>query len=126
IIKSYPFIYWISDQFREKFKSKALDNVLYIRQGGATGNNFRTIRLWWEINFKDVSLKLGDNKKWVFYQKGGPFLKWYGNNWCLIGYNDPIEYKYLSTHGNRLPSENFYFQEGISYCSSGSKGVSFR
>lgn len=126
IIKSFPFIYWISDEFREKFKSKALDDVIFIRQGGATGDNLRTLRLWWEIDFESLSLKLGDEKKWVIYQKGGPFLKWYGNNWCVIGYNDPSEYEYLSTHGNCLPSKDFYFKEGVSYCSSGSKGVSYR
>lgn len=126
IIKSFPFIYWISDEFREKFKSKALDDVIFIRQGGATGDNLRTLRLWWEVDFESVSLEIGDEKKWVIYQKGGPFLKWYGNNWCVIGYNDPKEYDYLSTHGNCLPSRDFYFQEGVTYCSSGSKGVSFR
>lgn len=125
-IKSYPFIYWISDEFREKFKSKALDDVIFIRQGGATGDNLRTLRLWWEVDIESLSLELGDEKKWVIYQKGGPFLKWYGNNWCVIGYNDPSEYEYLSTHGNCLPSKDFYFQEGVSYCSSGSKGVSYR
>jgi len=126
IIKSYPFIYWISDEFREKFKSKSIDDVLFVRQGGATGNNFRTLRLWWEVLEEDLSKELDDGKKWVIYQKGGPFLKWYGNNWCILGYNDPDEYEYLSTHGNRLPSEDFYLKEGVSYCSSGSKGTSFR
>ncbi len=126
IIKSYPFIYWISDEFREKFKSKSIDDVLFVRQGGATGNNFRTLRLWWEVLEEDLSKVIDDEKKWVIYQKGGPFLKWYGNNWCILGYNDPDEYEYLSTHGNRLPSEDFYLKEGVSYCSSGSKGTSFR
>lgn len=126
IIKSYPFIYWISDEFREKFKSKAVDDVLNVRQGGATGNNFRTLRFWWEVNNEDLSVDINDENKWVIYQKGGPFLKWYGNNWTVIGYNDKEEYDYLSTHGNRLPSEDFYFKEGVTYCSSGSKGTSFR
>jgi hypothetical protein len=126
IIKSYPFIYWISDEFREKFKSKSIDDVLFVRQGGATGNNFRTLRLWWEVLEEDLSKEIDDEKKWVIYQKGGPFLKWYGNNWCILGYNAPDEYEYLSTHGNRLPSEDFYLKEGVSYCSSGSKGTSFR
>jgi hypothetical protein len=126
IIEGWPFIYWISDGFREKFKEKALGDVLFIRQGGATGDNLRTLRLWWEIADETLSKEYGDKKKWVIFQKGGPFAKWYGNNWCVIGYNDPIEYKFLKDNGNSLPSEDKYFLEGITYCSSGSKGTSFR
>ncbi|MCB9043398.1 MAG: BREX-1 system adenine-specific DNA-methyltransferase PglX [Chitinophagales bacterium] len=126
IIEGWPFIYWISDGFREKFKEKALDDVLFIRQGGATGDNLRTLRLWWEIADETLSKEYGDKKKWVIFQKGGPFAKWYGNNWCVIGYNDPIEYRFLKNNGNSLPSEDKYFLEGITYCSSGSKGTSFR
>lgn len=126
IIEGWPFIYWISDGFREKFKEKALDDVLYVRQGGATGDNLRTLRLWWEVNENSLSKVLGDKKKWVVFQKGGPFNKWFGNNWCVIGYNDPNEYKFLKENGNSLPSESLYFLEGITYCSSGSKGTSFR
>lgn len=126
IIEGWPFIYWISDGFREKFQEKALDDVLFIRQGGATGDNLRTLRLWWEIADDTLSKEYGDKKKWVIFQKGGPFAKWYGNNWCIIGYNDPIEYRFLKDNGNSLPSEDKYFLEGITYCSSGSKGTSFR
>lgn len=126
IIEGWPFIYWISDGFREKFKEKALDDVVFIRQGGATGNNLRTLRYWWEVSDDKLSKELGDNKKWVIFQKGGPYRKWYGNNWCIIGYNDPVEYSFLKNNGNSLPSEDKYFLEGITYCSSGSKGTSFR
>ncbi len=126
IIDGYPFIYWISDGFREKFKEKSLDDVLYVRQGGATGDNLRTLRLWWEVSEDTLSKEVDDEKKWVIFQKGGPYNKWYGNNWCVIGYNDPTEYKFLKENGNSLPSEDLYFLEGVTYCSSGSKGSSFR
>jgi hypothetical protein len=126
IIEGWPFIYWISDGFREKFKEKALDDMLFIRQGGATGDNLRTLRLWWEVADFTLSKEFGDKKKWVIFQKGGPFSKWYGNNWCIIGYNDPFEYQFLKNNGNSLPSEDKYFLEGVTYSSSGSKGTSFR
>ena len=125
-IKSYPFIYWISDEFREKFGSDALDDIIYIRQGGATGNNERTLRFFWEVGKDDISYIIGDKKDYVFYPKGGPFNKWYGNNWIVLAYNNPDMYEYLKCHGNRLPSESFYLQEGVTYCSSGSRGCSFR
>lgn len=125
-IKSYPFIYWISDEFREKFGSEDLDNTIYIRQGGATGNNERTLRYFWEVDKNKISEDSNVKKEYVFYPKGGPFRKWYGNNWIVIAYHNPTMYDYLKSHGNRLPSESFYLQEGVTYCSSGSRGCSFR
>ncbi len=125
-IKSWPFIYWISDEFREKFASDDLDSVLYIRQGGATGDNNRTLRYFWEVAFDKISIDVKIKKPYVFYPKGGPYNKWFGNNWIVLAYNDPDMYKYLETHGNRLPSEDFYLKEGVTYCSSGSRGCSFR
>ena len=125
-IKSYPFIYWISDEFREKFGSEDLDNTIYIRQGGATGNNERTLRYFWEVDKNKISEDSNVKKEYVFYLKGGPFRKWYGNNWIVIAYHNPTMYDYLKSHGNRLPSESFYLQEGVTYCSSGSRGCSFR
>lgn len=125
-IKSYPFIYWISDEFRAKFGSDALDDVIYIRQGGATGNNERTLRFFWEVEPENISEDSAIKKDYVFYPKGGPFNKWYGNNWVVIAYNNPDMYNYLKNHGNKLPSESFYLKEGVTYCSSGSRGCSFR
>lgn len=125
-IKSYPFIYWISDEFREKFGSEDLDNTIYIRQGGATGNNERTLRYFWEVDKNKISENPSIKKEYVFYPKGDPFRKWYGNNWVVLAYYNPTMYDYLKSHGNRLPSESFYLQEGVTYCSSGSRGCSFR
>ena len=125
IIDSWPFIYWISDEFREKFGNIKLDDEFTIRQGGATGNNERCLRYWFEVEYEKISTDLNDNKKYKFYQKGGPYSKWIGNNWLLIGY-DEEDYKWLKNNGNRLPSEQYYFQEGLTFCRSGSKGTTFR
>jgi type I restriction-modification system DNA methylase subunit len=125
IIEGWPFIYWISDGFREKFREKALDDVLNPRQGLASGNNDRCLRYWWEINFDEISFFLTDNKNWKNYTKGGPFNKWYGNNWIVIDYS-PSGYNFLLNNGNHLPSRSFYFKKGITYAKAGSKGASFR
>ena len=124
-VEDWPFIYWISDRFRKKFREKSINDVLNPRQGIATGDNLRCVRFWWEINKDDISEKLEDDKKWKFYSKGGPYNKWFGNNWTVIDYSSQ-GYNYLLNNGNHLPSRNFYFKEGVTYCASGSKGVSFR
>ncbi len=125
IIEGWPFVYWISDGFREKFTEKALDEILKPRQGIATGNNDKCVRHWWEVEQSELSVEVNDNKKWKFYSKGGPYNKWYGNFWTVIDYS-PSGYDFLLNSGNHLPSRNFYFLEGATYSASGSKGVSFR
>lgn len=69
-IKSYPFIYWISDEFREKFQTISLDDVVNIKQGIATTNNNRFCRFCWEV--------YGSKQKYYPYSKGGPYSKWAG------------------------------------------------
>lgn len=125
IIDGSPFIYWISDSFREKFKVEVLDDVLDIRQGCATSDNLRFLRFWWEVYQKTISNQLEEQKKWIPYSKGGPYNKWYGNNWLTINFDNEAQ-EYLSCHGNRLPSRQYYFREGITYSGGSTKGISMR
>ena len=115
-IKSYPFIYWISDEFREKFSDKLLDDVVDVKQGIATSNNNRFLRYWWEIT--------GSNQSYYPYSKGGEYAKWAGNLWIYINWEEN-NVEYIKVKG-RLQNRNYYFREGITYSGSGSKGTSFR
>lgn len=130
-IKGYPFIYWISDDFRSKFLGADLDSVLDIKQGIATADNNRFLRFWWEVLPSTISQEQGDNKKWVKYSKGGPYNKWYGNLWTVINWgNDGYEIKHFTDANGRVRSavrnSDYYFRDAITYTSSGSKGATFR
>lgn len=129
IIKSYPFIYWLSDEFREKFAKTELDDVCAVRAGIQTSNNNRFLRFWWEINNNDISENYSvDKKKWVKYSKGGPFNRWFGNIWLVIDWE--FEGKkiqdFLETKNLDLHAQPYYYLEGLTYSASGSKGISFR
>lgn len=125
-IKSYPFIYWISDEFRGKMKGKDLDKTVDIRAGIQTSNNNRFLRFWWEIDKSNIYDGI-NNAKWVVYSKGGPFNKWYGNLWLVIDWeeNGNKLRKYLLSRGQDLHAQDYYFLQGITYSASGSKGMSF-
>ena len=124
-IKSYPFIYWISDEFREKFGGKSLGDELRSAQGIATCDNNRYLRFWWEVNPDNISKSYNlDHKRWVGYSKGGPFNKWLGNSWALIDWDN--EGHTLKNSPAVLRNPDTYFQEGITYSGKGSKGATFR
>lgn len=126
-IKTYPFIYWISDEFRKKFAGKSVEELLKPAQGAATTNNNKYLRFWWEVSPDNISKdNKVDHKKWVGYSKGGPFTKWYGNVWLLVNWeNDGYE---LKNSKAVLRNSDCYFQEGITYSASGSRsmGVAYR
>ena len=130
IIDGWPFIYWISDGFREKFKEKSLDDNFNIAQGLATSNNDRFVRFWWEVKLSFIN-KNEESQKWYNYSKGGPFNKWHGNNWAVVNWeNNGYEIRNLKDskgkQRSRTQNERFYFKKGITYTASGSKGASFR
>ena len=115
-IKSYPFIYWISDEFREKFGGQSLNDVADPKVGINSGGNERYVRFHWEVQNLD---------EWIQYSKGGPYNKWFGNFWVRINWkNDGKEIK--ENPKSILRNSEFFFKEGITYSASGSKGVSFR
>jgi len=127
-IKSWPFIYWISDEFRKKFEEESVKDLLKNCQGLATANNNRFLRFWWELNSNDDQIS---NDNWVYYAKGGPYKKWSGNLWLMVNWkSNGNEIKnFTDSNGkqkSRPQNENVYFNEGITYSASGSKGPSYR
>jgi hypothetical protein len=129
-INGWPFIYWISNEFRNKFTGISLVNVLNIKAGVQTSNNLRFLRYLWEIDKTDILSTddiLPPAKRWVPYSKGGPSNKWLGNMWLTVDWKDSGAYlqDYLHTRGQDLHAQEYYFKKGITYTFSGSN-ASFR
>lgn len=112
-IKSFPFIYWISEEFREKFSLYSLDKECKVVSGLKTGKNEGALRFWWEVN----------ETYWVAYTKGGNYNKWYGNNWLKVNTKD--DYSYIKKQ-NSFSIPSVTFKEGLTYSALGSKGAPFR
>lgn len=122
IIEGWPFIYWISDGFREKFKGESISQFLTACKGLTTSDNERFLRYNWEIVNK---------RKWLPFAKGGPYKKWFGNLWLTVNWdNDGYEIiNFVDENGkqrSRPQNQKYYFREGLTGSFSGSKGVTFR
>ena len=129
-IPGSPFIYWMPKNFKDNFKfGSKLSTVSDIKQGLATSNNEKFLRLWSEISFKKGNFKVNNNdlifnheKKWHPYNKGGRVRSrnWYGNNFFVINWeNNGYEIKNCRDSNGKLRSrpqnENYYFKKGITY-----------
>lgn len=119
LIDKYPFVYWISDSFRNIIAENPIVENADIISGLKTGNNDGALRFWWEINTDDLG------EKWAHYVKGGEFTKWYGNYWLVVNKENDFEY-IKSQNSYSIPAEKFLNSTGVTYSGSGSKGISFR
>ena len=130
-IKSYPFIYWISDEFREKFHHETIAERYDICNGiSSGGNNEQFYRYHWEVCRDDIMCSSNlNNYKWVFINKGGPYQKWYGNIWLVFLWeNNGKKLKELKKKCSsiRYGYENYYFKEGLAFTGASSKSLSVR
>ena len=138
-IPGSPIAYWVSDKIREIFeKNQNLGEVGEAKQGLATADNNRFLRLWNEVNYTKIGYNMSNSqealeskKKWFPYNKGGEFRKWYGNQEYLVNWeNDGYEIKNFYDEKGKLRSRpqntEYYFKESISWTDITSSGNSFR
>lgn len=132
-IPGSPIAYWVSDKVREIFeKNQKLGDIGEAKQGLATADNNRFLRLWNEVNYNKIGYNMSNSeealeskKKWFPYNKGGEFRKWYGNQEYLLNWeNDGYEIKNFKKAVVRNP--NYYFKESISWSKISSSSFSIR
>lgn len=143
-IPGSPISYWASDSVRMVFdKGTPLAQIAQPRQGMATTDNKRFLRLWFEINFDSIGFGFPSPDKakespykWFPYNKGGGFRKWYGNQDHVVDYEDNgmilialVKEKYprISDPEFVIKNRDYYFREGItwSFVSSSRFGVRY-
>lgn len=118
--------------------AKLLESVAEPKQGLATADNNRFLRLWHEveesrINFHCNSFSETETKdvKWYPYNKGGDYRKWYGNNDYVVNWQyNGAEIKSFADDKGKLRSRpqntQFYFRECISWSLISSYSIAFR
>jgi len=79
--------YWVSHSIFNAFsEGEKLGNLGEIKTGMSTTDNERFVRLWHEVKINSTSLYNGE--KWIPYNKGGGFRKWFGNLNCFVNWED--------------------------------------
>lgn len=132
-IPGSPIAYWVSPAMLNNFAAgQPLQEYAVPRQGFATGDNDRFLRFWYEVSMKvcnfhsenSIEAK-SSNAKWFPCNKGGPFRKWYGNNFYVANWqNDGSEMKDFS--GSVIRNPSYYFREGMTWSTISSSSLSMR
>lgn len=132
-IPGKPLAYWVSKNIIECFKNEYIYQYAKPCKGIDTGNNDLFLRMWYEISNQDrfipnivASHNLDfSNYKWLPYNKGGTFRKWYGNNDYVINWeNNGLELR--SYKKSNLRNKDKYFKKGITWSTVASGSSSFR
>lgn len=129
---SCPLAYWASEAVLTAFEvGKVLNDVAQPRQGIATADNNRFLRLWFEVAFDKCGFLLSQEQasesryKWFPYNKGGEYRRWYGNNDCVVNWeNGGIEMRSFKNAVIRNPS--FHFRESITWTLIATSATGFR
>lgn len=131
-IPGSPLAYWISKNLIKNFTKNNVGSYLITREGMATANNDLFLRFWHEIINKKHFLEDFQDSKWVAYNKGGSYRKWYGNNYYVVNWeNDGYGIKNnIDSQTKRIRSHNYNgeyaFREGLSWSSLSTGNISFR
>lgn len=119
-IPGNPIGFWLSKTFFQLFDNELLGDLEFCKKGADTGNNEYFLRLWFEVNIN----KIGQKNKWVFYNKGGNYRRWYGNYEYIINWeHDGSELKKSSAN---LRSKHLYFKDSITWNALSSGNFSAR
>ena len=131
-IPGAPFAYWVTSAVRESFEifRTASEEGLEARQGLATADDFRFVRLLWEVDYSHSS-------NWKFFSKGGAYSKFYGSIHLLVSWGRGqaqmlaiLNPKSGKTKSNiwMLPDtiKSYFFRPGFTWSRRSAKGLSFR
>ena len=139
-IPGSPIAYWVSQKMLKVFEiGKRLGEISKPRQGMATTNNNRFLRLWHEVAVDNIGFDLNSiedtirEQKWYPYNKGGDFRKWYGNNDYVVNFKNKGEEvcSYIDATSavnskGRVINREHYFHECISWSLVSSGNIAFR
>ena len=128
-IPGSPLAYWMTENVRNAFEDGTpLGDISSPRKGNSTSDNNRFLRFWPEVCFASIGLNLASYSidfKWIPYNKGGGFLKWYGHNSYLIDWQDQgSAIREIPTAV--IANESFFFQPGLTWGTVSSKHFSIR
>lgn len=138
-IPGKPIAYWANPNLIEAFeKGKPMNSIVEPKQGLATADNNRFLRLWHEVNYNKINFQcksiedsLNSKAKWFPYNKGGPRRQWYGNYDYIVNWeNDGFEIRNFKDASGKLRSRpqntDYYFKEAITWSLITSGGFSIR
>lgn len=125
--------YWLSPAVISRYGTGAvLENFAEVRKGIDTGDNGTFLRFWHEVNASKIAVddSAAETQRWVPYEKGGPFRRWYGNLDYVVDWRDDgRDIRSRTTWGkgkSTVRNPQFFFKPGLTYADASFSNFSVR
>lgn len=133
-IPGYAMVYWEAEYLAQAFNAmNPLSSYATVREGIHTGDNATYLRYWWEVSRDRLALGVANEAeidarggRWVPYNKGGAYARWYGHNYWVIAYDTVSRTAMADLSGHVRPSQSLYFREGVTWSDVGSAGLALK
>ncbi|MEV0895650.1 BREX-1 system adenine-specific DNA-methyltransferase PglX [Actinoplanes sp. NPDC049802] len=133
-----PIAYWLPEPMLRAFEvGRPLAEIGEPRQGLATADNGRFVRLWHEVSASRTGFGMSraeaaaSGLTWFPYNKGGDFRRWYGNQEFVVNWRDDgAEIRAFGAGAGRPRSRAqntaYYFLPSLSWSKVGTGAPAFR
>ena len=132
-------VYWASESICRAFETgNPVAGIGDPKVGLQTGKNDLFVRFWWEVPLDNewfdcpsIEDSVSSGVRWFPYNKGGEYRKWYGNNDCIVNWeNDGDAIRNYKDDAGKLLSRpqntQNYFKPSITWSKISSGSIAFR
>ena len=120
-VPNSPLCYWVSDHVRRLFQELPPfeSERRTVKQGLATADDFRFVRLWTEVPPEKIGAK------WFPFAKGGAYSPYYADLHLVVNWENEGE-EIRSYSGSVIRNPGFYFRLGLTWPRRTTSGISAR
>lgn len=129
-IPGAPVAYWMSDSVRRLFHdlSSLEGHGASVRQGIASGDDFRFVRAFWEVDPERIGHSVGDlqhGRRWAPFAKGGDYSPFWADVHLLLDWERDGE-RVRAYEGSRPQNTQYFFSPGLTWPPRTNSGLGMR
>ena len=114
-----PVAYWMSPSIRRLFTDlpQLEGSAAEARQGLATGDDFRFVRTFWEIDPKHIARTADETlegRRWSPFAKGGDYSPYWSDVHLLVDWERDGE-RLRGYSGSRVQNTKYFFRPGLTW-----------
>ncbi|MFP4474002.1 MAG: Eco57I restriction-modification methylase domain-containing protein [Desulfatibacillaceae bacterium] len=120
-VPNAPFAYWVSDRVRRLFQTLPPfeSEGRTAKQGLATADDFRFVRLWWEVPAGAF------RKRWFPFAKGGEYSPYYADIHLVVNWEADGR-ELVAFDRSYIRNPEYYFRPGLTWPLRSQRGFSLR